>query len=587
MTAITLSPLLKNKNWRYLLRDILSSSLGAEINRGLATQNDLVRCFVSPVTLAYGILQLAPELTAKQKLNVLIAGAEALDAWDRGAWYQALGWLLGNSTLEVNVVLVGNELGTLDGKPIPADSLAHAFTPRTWRQAVWHKGSVKSYFAGYPNHPDFDVVFMPNPGFSAHTEWFADDTMEVLSSSGALLLATAFEDTEVPDDEWIANLFGFGREEDWLKNPFSLESWFTNVPGYEKLIERADGNDWGAILWKISKVNPKNSQFRDQFVNAANRIHRTCCELIEEFGPDSVRAFQQEMDLVGKPISGAQFGKELSQEVQESTFITLPNAYCVDMDSGNIFNLNADEWVPGVIVPLDVLHALPEQVTPSPFPRFLWASWVFEDFLKSSHIEMPVSKPKAFTKMQSLFGGSDQEDVLAALRMVMGTSREVTASERTVISALKAKDFAKAKELIARNPKLALASDETALTTLHYAAHGDNADFAEFLLSKTGIDPDVLDGEGWTPLMYCVSENALNVMDTLLDFGADIDAYNPMGWTALLVALSKGKHDIAQKLIEDGADVELGNATGMNAEKFIYGNPRTPQSLKDAFESVR
>jgi hypothetical protein len=587
MTAITLSPLLKNKNWRYFLRDLLSSSFGAEISRGLVTQNDLVRCLVSPVTLAYGILQLAPELPAKQTLNVLIAGAETLDAWDRGAWYQALGWLLGNSTLVVNVVLVGNELGTLDGKPIPAHSLDHAFTPRTWRQAVWHKGSVKSYFAGYPNRPDFDIVFMPNPGFSAHTEWFADDTMEVLSSSGALLLATAFEDTEVPDDEWIANLFGLGREEVLVKNPFSLESWFTNVPGYEKLIERADGNDWGAIIWKISKVSPRNSQFRDQFVSAANRLHITCCELIDEFGPDSVRPFQQAMDLVGKSVSGAQFGKGLSREVQESTFITLPNSYCVDMDSGSVFNLNTNEWVPGVIVPSDVLLALPEQVTQSPFPRILWASWVFEDFLESSHVEMPVSKPKAFTEMQSLFKGSDKEDVLAALRMVMGTSREITASESPVIRALKAKDFAEAKALITRNPKLALASDETALTTLHYAAHGDNAEFAEFLLSKTEIDPDVLDGEGWTPLMYCVDENALNVIDILLDYGADIDANNPMGWTALLVALSKGKHDIAQKLIEDGADVELGSATGMKPETFIYGNPRTPQSLKDAFSAAR
>lgn len=582
MSNQVLAPVLKNKNWRFLLREFLASELARPM-LGRVSQQQMLHCLIAPVAVAYAIAHFSTELSEREELNVLIAGAEFMDAFDRGAWYQVIGWLLGNPSMKVNVALVGNELGTVDGATLPPHLAKNDFTPESLKQAIWHKGNLESFFVGYPEHTQFDVAFFPNPGFSAHVEWFKDGCLDRVYESGALMIASAFEESEIPDDTWVANLSGFGISKEGVKqNPFSMLSWVESTGQNKRYLEASEGNDWGSALWKIDRVEKTHVIWREPLLNAAESIHEMACGLMEEYGREGAVVFQREMSHVGKSFQASALNVPEFGSANDFTFVTLRNGLVVSLGDGRVYDPEIEVWIDDLRVPMDVLRVYAEisRELESHLPRLIWATWIYEEFVGDEEEYEDETSPFEVPS-------SGLDGVLGDLAKMFGErKRKVTGKEVPVIAALKERNYDKARKLIEADPTLALAKDEESLPCLHYAAHGDDASFAHFLLKMPSVNVDATDGEGWNALMYASSLDATDVLKVLLPHTSDINAMNPMGWNALLIAFSHSRFESAELLIRAGANVKDKSHLGMSVEQFMASVPNLPPSLVAAYRAV-
>lgn len=102
--------------------------------------------------------------------------------------------------------------------------------------------------------------------------------------------------------------------------------------------------------------------------------------------------------------------------------------------------------------------------------------------------------------------------------------------------------------------------------------------FAE-LINQKGAD--VIDKNGFTPLMYCIQNEKKEMIDFLLDKDIDINKVNNIGNTALFYAVfkSKNKTGIIEKLLKKGADMNISNNTGISP--LSLANSMANEKVKD------
>ena len=79
---------------------------------------------------------------------------------------------------------------------------------------------------------------------------------------------------------------------------------------------------------------------------------------------------------------------------------------------------------------------------------------------------------------------------------------------------------------------------------------------AEFLI-KSGLDVNVQNNYGITPLMTAAGRGAKELVQLLLDNGADKNIKAKNGWTAIVYALANNKDDIAELLSENSSYLEF------------------------------
>jgi ankyrin repeat protein len=96
-------------------------------------------------------------------------------------------------------------------------------------------------------------------------------------------------------------------------------------------------------------------------------------------------------------------------------------------------------------------------------------------------------------------------------------------------------------------------------TALHWAAHNDDAELVERLVSA-GAKVDVANDYGATPMSEAAVAANPAVLRALLDAGADVDSPNAEGQTALMVVARGGNVAAAELLIARGADVNAREA---------------------------
>ena len=100
--------------------------------------------------------------------------------------------------------------------------------------------------------------------------------------------------------------------------------------------------------------------------------------------------------------------------------------------------------------------------------------------------------------------------------------------------------------------------------TVAIAASHNATDQVQALLTRPGIDPDVIDSTGGrTALDYAASFNNLAMAKLLLDHGAHVDARDPAGNTALHWAAERGNFDMMRLLIANKGDVNAANRQGI------------------------
>jgi ankyrin repeat protein len=84
-------------------------------------------------------------------------------------------------------------------------------------------------------------------------------------------------------------------------------------------------------------------------------------------------------------------------------------------------------------------------------------------------------------------------------------------------------------------------------------------DFFKREISREGAN--IVDLNGFTPLMICIQEKRSDMIDYLLDLGVDVNMRNCEGNTALFYAVLKSNNEIEtiRKLIDCGADINIEN----------------------------
>ena len=88
-------------------------------------------------------------------------------------------------------------------------------------------------------------------------------------------------------------------------------------------------------------------------------------------------------------------------------------------------------------------------------------------------------------------------------------------------------------------------------------------------LLKKGINIDVRDFEGTTPLMVESDSGCSKAVKLLISKGADVNAKDGRDWTPLMYACYGGDEDIADYLIGQGADINARNNAGETALDMV------------------
>ena len=589
-------PVMRHHDWRYLLRDLLISSYGRSL-LGLST-NALVRALLAPTATARAITTLAPELMQRERLKILIAGAEFQDTTDDGQWYQLIPWLIGRRAMNVDVTLVGLQID--DPEDIPLSEVDRfKVRPGLFKPAEKYSQHFSDFLDANDGH--YDLICFFNPGFGGHPEWYQGDVLRRLMRVGDIVLGSSFGPTEVPDDMFMANLFGIEQIGNTIENPFSLRS----APGITKIgqsiADMMGDTDWGQALWRIEMQSATISPYASLFVHGLEILDANMQSGKDHAGIDGMDSIQEKLKYVGvrttPPLENSLPGFPGGHRI----ILSFEN-HIIDAETGQFYNTDNGLY-DGNIVPTDLLAAYPEEALEAqhPLPLVLWSLAVWyqcviqdedvddvqgapydeesiDDIIKSMHSD-PDIKTSVMQSLGMLLGDEYGEDMVKQFTDgIFGKEkRTVSSIEKPIINAYKHGDITRALALIASNPKLVDAMDESWVTGLYYAALTNNEGFTASLL-KLGASFEHRDGEGWTPLMYAAYHNATSVMEPLLNAGADPDAQSPMGFTPLHFAVSRGAVSAAMLLLEFSASVDLPCVAGYTVRDLAQGmkTPRGP-----------
>jgi ankyrin repeat protein len=97
---------------------------------------------------------------------------------------------------------------------------------------------------------------------------------------------------------------------------------------------------------------------------------------------------------------------------------------------------------------------------------------------------------------------------------------------------------------------------------LFRAIHLGN-DSAVRLFLGAGINPELANPSGWTPLIVSASVGNLNAAAALIGAGAAVDARDPQGYTPLHWAAFRGFPKVTELLADKGADVNAKSSLGL------------------------
>jgi ankyrin repeat protein len=108
-------------------------------------------------------------------------------------------------------------------------------------------------------------------------------------------------------------------------------------------------------------------------------------------------------------------------------------------------------------------------------------------------------------------------------------------------------------------------------TPLTWALRSESWDLARVLLDAQGIDVNMENRYGETPLMLAVIKGREAEFDRLLKLGAKVN--KTRGWTPLHYAATEGRTSMMKRLIELGADVNAQTKAGITALDMAAKKP--------------
>ncbi len=129
---------------------------------------------------------------------------------------------------------------------------------------------------------------------------------------------------------------------------------------------------------------------------------------------------------------------------------------------------------------------------------------------------------------------------------------------------------------------LGAALEDDAMDMIDAVAVGDKSRVNELL--DTGMDPDITDGEEWTPLMWATQNADIQMIELLLEAGSDPGKMNYIEETALDFAIYQNNVEIINILINAGADPNFTDSTGWTPLMTAVSNENT-EAVKALLEA--
>ena len=133
-----------------------------------------------------------------------------------------------------------------------------------------------------------------------------------------------------------------------------------------------------------------------------------------------------------------------------------------------------------------------------------------------------------------------------------------------VYSACALNDTARLRELIDEDPEVVDATDDYAMTPLHWAARAGSMQCAEMLLERSAL-VNPLNKARRTPLQLAAETDQADMIRLLAQHHADLNTQDRKGRTPLHRATYEGCVDAAEALLEVGADPTVLNKNGKTA----------------------
>ena len=106
-------------------------------------------------------------------------------------------------------------------------------------------------------------------------------------------------------------------------------------------------------------------------------------------------------------------------------------------------------------------------------------------------------------------------------------------------------------------------------------------------LLDEGVDVNIRDNDGWTPLMDAVLFGRLDIIDELVNRGADIDVVDNDGMSALMFPNTDKKNILAfKKLIFYGANYNAVDKKGRNMLDFLSDHREDRKEIEEYISTL-
>lgn len=467
----------------------------------LSMPNQMSRPLLIPgVALACSLANLAPELSAREKLKVAIYVEHGIDTLDEGRWFHVASCLLGIK-IDLSIAEYGLPF-EMDGRTAGWAALQSLPPPSTLDDASFTQ-------ATFPSKPD--VVVLPNAAVMDDVrdprswEWVTsvlakgipvvgwcydalerDIVVEIFRAAG-FASSTTFESpcsTEERVHPRVINHPG--------KSMYRLHhdpSATFDEPAYDSLVEFTHRHS-------VALQNDEVTPWAGQIVRSAGR-------------QVAVGGCNIGIDLGSGAYVFVDVGSSSSPAFRETDLPAVDMKLMGELSTSSGYRLaqRVDELISAAIIESGKQDDEDEKDIP------LFGNMTRGDMREG--IQSLLSLPE----FQGIFGGNTSAvDEIA--------------------------DLMTGKSGMEMNMPMFLAVED------------DDPD-AIVSLGREGVDPNEYDPSGWAPMTQAAADSSLNAIPALISIGADVDIPHRLnGMTPLMVALQRSQNDAALVLLKAGADID-------------------------------
>lgn len=235
------APVIKHRNWRFLLREFIAAHPQMRSLPG----TPLSALLVPAASVAWWLAKSAPtEILERDEIHILLPGASAVECADNGRWFSFVPWLLGKPQLKVNIMMVGDELVSGSKNGISSVHLSRAQLVRDWKTSFSaavagqpepeiFNGTLADWHNGAGASRTIDACVMFSPGFTTHYEtWLTEDDLLPLLRKQVPIGVFCYSQIDGLEDLYLLPLLGFDIAPQVLElNPWCLGDEMREVFG--------------------------------------------------------------------------------------------------------------------------------------------------------------------------------------------------------------------------------------------------------------------------------------------------------------------------------------------------------------------